>query len=64
MTEDDVRALLRKKTAGRKAVHWARENGVSQSYLSEFMSGSKGVGPQIIDALGLEVVYRRKRKTT
>jgi transcriptional regulator with XRE-family HTH domain len=57
MTEDDVRRLVRERGSQRQL---ARQAGVSESFVSQFMSGRVGPGPNILEALGLEIVYAKK----
>jgi hypothetical protein len=65
MDEDDIRAMIRDDMAIMKAEtqqNWARANGISPQYLSDFMTGKKTPGPLILDALGLRrvVMYEGK----
>jgi hypothetical protein len=66
MNENDVIELLRReiaKTGSRAA--WARMHGFSRAYVSDLLSGKSGrteIGPRLLDALGLEVTYRRRKK--
>lgn len=68
MDEEGVRALIRQRfpqVGGRKK--FARQAGVSEARVSQFMRGHTGPGPQILDALGLEtseVFYREKCSCT
>lgn len=56
MTEDDLREMIR---ASGKQKDFARRAGVSPARVSQFMKGHTGPGPQIIDALGVEISYRK-----
>jgi hypothetical protein len=59
LTEDDVRQMVRDDmpAAGCETQQeWARKNGLSPQYLSDFMSGRRGPGPLILDALRLRKV--------
>lgn len=59
MDEDDVRAMIRDDMVIARAEtrqEWARKNGISPQYLSDFMSGRRGPGPMILAALGLRRV--------
>ena len=38
----------------------AKELGISQGYLSDVKAGKRGIGSQIVRALGFEVVYVKK----
>lgn len=55
--------MLERRIAKSTAKQVAEDIGVSASYLSEVIRGSRDPGPKILDALGLEkvVTYRRKR---
>lgn len=59
MTEDDVRQMVRDDMliAGcTTQQEWALKNGISQQYLSDFMTGRKAPGPSILRALMLKRV--------
>lgn len=59
MDEDDIRAMVRDDMVIMKAAtqqEWARANGISPQYLSDFMVGRKAPGPLILAALGLKRV--------
>jgi hypothetical protein len=65
MDEHDIRAMVRDDMVIMRACtqqEWARRNGISPQYLSEFMTGRKAPGPLILDALGLRrvVLYEDK----
>jgi lambda repressor-like predicted transcriptional regulator len=54
MTESEVRAKVEaevQRAGSMRAL--AREWGMSVSYLSDFLAGRRGPGPQILDPLGL-----------
>ena len=66
MNEGDVIQLLRREVskAGSGAA-WARKHGFSRAYISDLLTGKSGrseIGARLLDALGLEVVYRRKKR--
>jgi len=53
--------------AGKKSRYaLAKETGISQSHLSQFMDGTKGLSVEslecLADALGLDVIARPKRR--
>jgi len=57
MTEDDVRQMVRDDMVIARTTtqqEWARLNGISPQYLSEFMTGRKSPGPLILAALMLK----------
>jgi hypothetical protein len=59
LSEDDVRAMLRKKLKGRKNIDVAAEIGVSPSYLSGIANGPAPPAGKILRALGLRKVRSR-----
>lgn len=59
MDEIDVKRLLDRECANAGSVAaWARENGVSKSYVSGVLNSEREIGPKILDALGLRRVTR------
>jgi hypothetical protein len=57
LDEDDVRQMVRDDMpiAGcTTQQEWARKNGISPQYLSDFMTGRKAPGPSILKALMLK----------
>lgn len=69
MTLDDVRNLLRKRSASYKA-HcgtgvrgWCTAHKVQASHATEFLKGKRGPGSDLLDALGLEWRITRKSKS-
>lgn len=63
VTNDDLRQLVRDLVgydSTQKAI--AARFGISQTYLSDFLSGRKDAGAKILDALGYDPTpfYRRK----
>lgn len=63
MTEDDVRDLIRQRGRGAQK-DLARQAGVSDSLVSQFMHGRIGPGPSILAALGLKIVYAKNDTCT
>lgn len=63
---DDIRDAIEAGDMSRYRI--AKETGISESQLSLFMAGNKGVSVEALetlaDCLGLEVTTRRKRKKT
>lgn len=60
-TTDDVRALLLAACdAAGSQVAWARQWGISTSYVNDVLRGRKEPGPKILRALGLEAAYVAK----
>lgn len=57
MDVTDVIALLRARCAqaGSQA-KWARENGLSQTYVNEVLRGSRQPGAKLLKALGMKAV--------
>lgn len=68
MTHDDVRSLLRRRCEPYRGRHgfglraWCREHNVNQTHASDFLTGKRGPANDLLDALGLEWVIRRKPK--
>jgi DNA-binding phage protein len=63
LTEKDVVELLRREVAkagGQSAL--ARKTGLSRPVVNRICRGERPVTKQVIDALGLEIVYRNKKK--
>lgn len=56
LTADDVRALMRKKIAGRSYREAAKEFGVEHTYLYRMVTGERQPCDAILDALGLKRV--------
>ena len=52
---------LKKRVAGRKQRAFAQSIPCSQSYLSEVISGKKGMNDDILGALGLERIYVKRK---
>jgi len=67
MNEEDVIEMLRREVArAGSGAAWARKHGFSRAYISDLLTGKSGrseIGTRLLDALGLEVVYRRKKRT-
>jgi plasmid maintenance system antidote protein VapI len=63
LTEKDVVDLLQReiiKAGGQSA--WARKTGIHRPVVNRIVRGKRPVTKQIVEALGLEIVYRRKQK--
>jgi transcriptional regulator with XRE-family HTH domain len=54
MTEEEIRRALRKALEHKTQQSYARELGISISYLSQVLRGRRPPGPAILNALGLE----------
>lgn len=68
MNQDQVRELLRKRalkfSKGRKSTGvraWCVHHGIPTSRASEFLNGVRNPTTDILDALGLERSYSRKK---
>lgn len=63
MNVEMVRGILAHK-AGENRSAFARNNGLSASYVNEIIGGSREPGAKVLHVLGLEKVvsYRRKAK--
>lgn len=62
MNEAQVIARLRAKIGTKRQGKFAEEIGVSQSFLSEVLKGSRSPTGKILDALGLDRVVTYKRR--
>ena len=69
MTHDEVRTLLKRELGAQRIYHigsyglrsWCRDKGVrNPGPVSEFLRGKRSPPPEMLDALGLEYVIRRK----
>jgi len=64
MIPDTIRKAIETGKKTRYAI--AKETGVSESHLSQFMKGTKGLSyealERVADNLGLEIVIRPKKK--
>jgi hypothetical protein len=64
MNKRDVIELLRREvTRAGSGAAWARRHAFSRAYISDLLTGKSGkleIGARLLDALGLEVTYRRK----
>jgi DNA-binding transcriptional regulator YdaS (Cro superfamily) len=63
LTEKDVVDLLRREVAkagGQSA--WARKTGIHRPVVNRIVRGERPVTKQIVEALGLEIIYRRTKK--
>jgi hypothetical protein len=61
-TDEDIRILLRQacqETGSQKA--WAKQHGLSGSYVTDVLQGRRDPGKSVLDALGWERVvgYRK-----
>jgi hypothetical protein len=63
MRVEDVRNLLERQCniAGSQK-NWARANSLSPQFICDVLKGRRDPSPRILDALGLELVYRKKVK--
>jgi hypothetical protein len=66
MNERDVIELLQREvTRAGSGAAWARRHGFSRANISDLLTGKSGkseIGARLLDALGLEITYRRKRR--
>ncbi len=64
LTEEQLRKWTRKElTEWNSQEEYAQANGMSAAYLSDFLSGKRGPGAKMLEALGFErvVMFRRRR---
>lgn len=48
-----IKAQIDRHIPGTQAA-WAKQAGISQAYLSDFLQGKRGAGPAILKAIGFE----------
>jgi len=68
MSEDEVRELVRKRSArhvkrlrSTGVTAWGKAHGISKGHLSEFMTGKRAPTTDILNALNLEWRIVRRR---
>jgi DNA-binding phage protein len=62
LREKDVIQLLRREVAkagGQSG--WARKNGISQSMINKVLREKRRLTKRIIEALGLEIIYKTQK---
>lgn len=64
MSEDDLRALMRKKFTAMSQREWCRLTGCTNTHVSEFLHGKRGPPRDMLRALNMRVDYVRNRKET
>lgn len=57
LREADLISLLKKKQGERTASEFAREIGISPSYLSDIYLGRRAPGPSVLEFMGVEKTY-------
>ena len=64
MTKEQVIKLLRSACdrAGSQA-NWAKAHGIAPAYVNDVLNERREPGDKILDALGIERTYRRKRRS-
>jgi len=62
ITEDELREILRQQCneLGNAAI-WSRNNKVSNSYISDILSGRRPIGKKVASRLGMEAVKLYKK---
>lgn len=63
MTEDELRALMKRKFEAITMNEWCRLTGCTKSHVSEFVRGLRAPPHDMLRALNLRVAYVRSRKT-
>ena len=54
-TDRELAEMVKGQIGYRKTQRrWAKDAGISASYLSDFLQGNRGAGPAILKALGFE----------
>lgn len=61
MTEDELRAVIRRRCEEESQRAYAEVIGVSPQYLADFLAEKRGPGPAILKALGLRKIVRYER---
>lgn len=62
LTEEDVRDLLRREV-GQSQQAWAFRNCFAPSFVGDVINGRRRISRRMCEALGIEVVYRKKEGT-
>ena len=63
MTEDDLRALMRKKFEAMTMNEWCRLTGVNKSHVGEFLHKKRGPPHDMLRALNMRIDYVKVRNT-
>lgn len=60
-TLDEIKDMIRQDIvdAG-SARRWSAMHGLSQAYVSDFLAGKRGIGPQILGIFGMVNVFMRE----
>lgn len=61
MTEDDLRADMRKRFTAISSREWCGVKGVKHSHVSEFLAGKRGPPSDLLRALNMRVNYVRNK---
>lgn len=62
MSEDDLRALMKRKFEAMSCREWCRLTGCAHTHVSEFVAGKRSLPPSdMLRALNLRVAYVRNR---
>lgn len=64
MSEDDLRAAMKKRFTGISMNEWCRLTGVHKGHCSEFINGKRGPCSDLLQALNLRVDYVKIKRTT
>lgn len=64
MTEDDLRAAMKKRFEAMSIREWCRLTGCNATHVSEFVRGLRGPPNDLLGALNLEVRYVKLRRPT
>ena len=54
MTDEDVRAIVKKRIADKGQNAWCREHDLHSAHVSEFMTGKRLASASLLAALNLE----------
>lgn len=64
MTEDDLRAAMRKRFDAMSMREWCRLTGCHAGHVSEFMRGKRSPQGDLLAALNMRVDYVKNKRTT
>lgn len=63
MTEDELRAAMRKRFQAMTMREWCRLTGCNLTHVSEFLNGHRGPPHDMLRALNMRVGYFKIRRT-
>jgi len=60
LSHEDVVAILKEKQGSKSLRGFAEELGISAPYLSDIYRGNRGIGPAILNKIGLDRVVEHE----